>query len=448
MSELLITNGRVVNEGETRELDILIRDGRIEAIGSGITAAAGARVIDAAGRYVLPGMIDDQVHFREPGLTHKGEIATESSAALAGGITSYMEMPNVNPPTTDREAIRAKYARAAEVSRANFAFYFGGTNDNIEEIRRVTGDDACALKVFMGASTGNMLVDDPDTLEKIFADSPLLIATHCEDSPMIGHNLVEARAKYGNDIPIEQHPFIRSEEACWKSSSFAVELAKKHDARLHVLHLTTAREMAHFAAGPAAGKRITAEACVHHLFFNSDDYATLGNRIKCNPAIKTPADQAALRAALASDLIDVIATDHAPHTLEEKDGNYMTAPAGLPLVQTALLSALELVHDGVLTIEQLAKKTSHAVADCYKVLERGYLREGYWADIVLVDTEKTTTVHDADMRYKCGWTPYDGVTFRSAVDTVIMNGEVALDGGKFNDGLRGMKLKFPSKGNR
>ena len=371
MSSLLITNADCVNEGGRFEADVLIRDGRIEAIGADLGSRDADRVIDAAGRLLIPGMIDDQVHFREPGLTHKADFTSESRAAVAGGITSFMEMPNSKPPTLSLEALEAKHARAAEVSRANYSFYLGASNDNIDAIRSVRVGQSCGVKVFMGASTGNMLVDDEATLDAIFRDSPLLIATHCEDTPMILANEAEYRARYGEDVPIEAHPLIRSEAACFKSSSLAIELAQRHDARLHVLHLTTAKELAQFSPGPVAGKRITAEACVHHLYFDERDYTEKGALIKCNPAIKRPEDREALLRALAEDRIDVVATDHAPHTLDEKGQNYFKAPAGLPLVQDALPSLLEHVHEGWLSLEQAVAKTSHAVAECYGLEERG-----------------------------------------------------------------------------
>ncbi|MDP6674454.1 MAG: dihydroorotase, partial [Gammaproteobacteria bacterium] len=346
---LLIKNACIVNEGQTIDGDVLIRAGRIERISAGITAAEADDIIDAGGLHLLPGLIDDQVHFREPGLTAKGDIATESAAAVAGGITSFMEMPNVKPPTTDRQALEDKYARATGRSRANFAFYLGASNDNLDEIRRLEPTDACGIKMFMGASTGNMLVDDPEVLDRVFADSPLLLVTHCEDTPMITANEQAMREKYGDDVPMAEHPVIRSAEACYASSSLAVELARRHDARLHVFHLTTGRELELFAPGPIGGKSITAEVCVHHLFFDESRYADLGTQIKCNPAIKTAADREALLDGLATGRLDVVATDHAPHLAEEKAGTYFNAPAGLPLVQHALLSLLEHVHDGRLS---------------------------------------------------------------------------------------------------
>jgi dihydroorotase len=438
----LITNARIVNEGQITEGDVRIRGERIETIASSLQAEARETVIDAGGAWLMPGMIDDQVHFREPGLTAKGDMATESAAAVAGGITSFMEMPNVKPSTTNLDALEDKYTRAAGRARANFAFYLGATNDNIEQIRAVKPGQACGIKVFMGASTGAMLVDDPQTLEHIFADSPLLIATHCEDTPMIKANEERARQQYGEDVPMAEHPQIRSEEACYKSSSMAVEMARRHDARLHVLHLTTARELELFTAGPAIDKRITAEACVHHLFFDAGDYERLGALIKCNPAIKTAADKEALVQAVATDLIDVIATDHAPHTAEEKASSYFGAPAGLPLVQHALLMTLEHVHNGHFDIATAVRKTSHAVADVFGVKERGYLREGWYADLVLVDPDQPLEVRKEDLLYKCGWSPLEGYQFRSSVRATLVNGELVWQDGKLTGAIAGQRLSF------
>jgi dihydroorotase len=442
MPSLLITNAEVVNEGRRFAADVLIEDGRIAAVCADLQGRSADRVIDAAGRLLLPGMIDDQVHFREPGITYKADFTSESRAAVAGGITSFMEMPNSRPPTLDAEQLAAKYARAAEVSRANFAFYLGASNENIDAIRALPVGDACGVKVFMGASTGNMLVDDEAVLDAIFRDSPVLIATHCEDTPTILANEADYRSRFGEDVPMDAHPLIRSEAACLKSSTLAVELAGRHDARLHVLHLTTARELSLFRAGPVAGKRITVEACVHHLYFDQRDYAEKGTLIKCNPAIKRPEDRDALLTALADDVIDVIATDHAPHTLEEKAGTYFQAPAGLPLVQDALPSLFEHVHAGRLTLEQLVHKTSHAVADCFQVQERGYIREGYWADLVLVDPNAPFTRERGQVLYKCGWSPFEGRELRASVVATIVNGEVAYEDGRVNDAVRGQRLVF------
>ncbi|MCP5431327.1 MAG: dihydroorotase [Chromatiaceae bacterium] len=439
---LLITNARMVNEGQVHEGDLLVVDGRIAQIGGAISAP-GAEVLDAAGQVLMPGMIDSQVHFREPGVTHKADIATESRAAIAGGITSFMEMPNTKPQTVTLDALEAKFALAAGRAWGNFAFYLGATNDNLDEIRRLGANQTCGVKVFMGASTGNMLVDDPATLDNIFRDAPSLIATHCEDTPTIQANEQRYREQYGEQIPVRFHPMIRSEEACWKSSSFAVDLARRHGTRLHVLHLTTARELALFTPGPIGGKQITSEACVHHLYFSEADYERRGSFIKCNPAIKRAEDRAALRRALAEDRLDVIATDHAPHTLEEKqDTSYFKAPAGLPLVQHALAMALELVHDGDLSLPRLVHKVSHGPAELFRVYERGYLREGYWADLTLVDLDAPQRIDRSQVLYKCGWSPLEGDVLRSRVRATIVNGELKYRDGEFFGEAGGMRLAF------
>lgn len=441
MTSWTLRNAVVVNEGRSVEADVAIHDGRIERIGSG-TTKPGAVNLDLGGAWLLPGMIDDQVHFREPGFEHKANIATESRAAVAGGTTSYLEMPNCVPQTVTPQALLDKHTRAAGRSVANYGFYFGATNDNLEAIKAVDVTKACGVKVFMGASTGNMLVDDPDTLEGIFASCPLVIATHCEDTPTILANEARATLVYGRDIPIEQHPLIRSEEACYKSSSFAVSLAKRHGSRLHVLHLTTAREMELFEPGPIEKKRITAEACVHHLFFNDSWYGLLGNDLKCNPAVKTRADQLALRHAVVEDRIDVIATDHAPHTREEKDSPFMDAPAGLPLVQHALLSLVEHVKAGEFTIEQVVQKTAHAPATLFAIADRGYVREGYWADLTVIDPNAHTVVDEEPVHAKCGWTPFRGFTFRSRITHTFVNGNLAFADGQLQDVPMGVALQF------
>ena len=441
-STWMLKNAVVVNEGRCVATDVFIKNGRIERIGGGVDNGAAVRELDLDGAWLLPGMIDDQVHFREPGLEHKGDIASESLAAVAGGITSYMEMPNCTPQTINNEALLNKHARAAARSMANYAFYLGATNDNLQDIKSVDTAKACGIKVFMGASTGNMLVDDERTLENIFAHSPLLIATHCEDTPTILANEARAKAQFGDAIPIGQHPSIRSAEACYKSSSLAVSLAKRFGSRLHVLHLTTARELSLFEPGPLAGKRITAEACVHHLFFNDTWYAPLGADIKCNPAIKTRTDQLAIKQAVRDDRIDVIATDHAPHTREEKSADYLAAPSGLPLVQHALLTLLEHVKAGELTIEQVAQKTAHAPATLFDVAERGFVREGYWADLVVIDPNATTVVDDEPVYAKCGWTPFRGMTFHSRITHTFVNGALAYANGDFDEALRGRPLTF------
>ncbi len=439
---LLITNARLVNEGRVTEGDLLVNDGRIAQIGGAISAP-DAQVLDAAGQVLMPGMIDDQVHFREPGATHKADMATESRAAIAGGITSFMEMPNTKPQTVTLDALEDKFALARGRAWGNHAFYLGATNDNIDEIRRLRPDQTCGVKVFMGASTGNMLVDDPATLELIFRDAPVPIATHCEDTPTVQANEQRYREQYGDAIPVRFHPAIRSEEACWKSSSFAVDLARRHGTRLHVLHLTTARELALFETGPISGKRITAEACVHHLYFSDADYERRGSLIKCNPAIKTAADRAALRAALAEDRLDVIATDHAPHTLEEKQqASYFTTPAGLPLVQHALAMALELVHDGDLSLPQAVQKVCHGPAELFGIRKRGFLREGYWADLTLVDMDSPQRIEREQVLYKCGWSPLEGDMLRSRVRATVVNGELKYRDGEFFGAAGGMRLEF------
>jgi len=441
-SKFLIANAKMVNEGTVTESDVLINNGRIEKIANSIETN-NTKVIDAAGKLLMPGMIDDQVHFREPGLTHKGEIATESAAAVAGGITSYMEMPNVNPLTINLEALEDKYQRASKKSLANYSFYLGASNDNLEVIKSCPVHSACGIKVFMGASTGNMLVDDPEILEGIFANAPLLVATHCEDSPTIAKNEAEFLQRLGADgIKPSDHPIIRSEEACYLSSSLAIDLAKKHNTRLHVLHLTTAKELEQFSTGSVNDKRITAEACVHHLFFNNSDYERLGNLIKCNPAIKTKADQQAILKAINDDRIDVIATDHAPHTWDEKQQHYPKAPSGLPLVQDSLLSLFEFYHDGVFSLEKIVQKTSHSVAELFDVQNRGYLREGYWADMVLVDLNKQTLRTDKQVISKCGWSPFAGYPFRSSIDKTWVNGQMVWSDNKINHDFCGQRLKF------
>ncbi|MEO7198705.1 MAG: dihydroorotase, partial [Dokdonella sp.] len=388
------------------------------------------------------GMIDDQVHFREPGLEQKADIASESRACLAGGITSFMEMPNTRPPAVNRAALEDKYRRGAEKSRVNYAFYFGATNDNIEDIRQLDPLSTPGIKVFMGASTGNMLVDDPATLDAIFRDTPVPIITHCEDTPMIAVNEAAAKARWGDDIPAAQHPLIRSREACIKSTRLAMELARRHNTRLHVLHISTKEEVDLFQPGPIADKRITAETCVHFLHFNDTDYARLGHLIKCNPAIKTEADRVAIVRGLAEGRIDVLATDHAPHLMEEKQQPYSRAPSGLPLVQYALQCALERVFAGELTLERVVEATMHAPAQLFNVRDRGYLREGYFADLVLVDPDMPHTVRAEEILSKCGWSPFEGHTFASSIAATWVNGRLGWHNGQLDDGTRGMRLEF------
>jgi dihydroorotase len=439
---MLIKNARIVNEGRIQDGDLLIgSDGRIAKIASSISAPDGVPVHDAHGQLLLPGMIDDQVHFREPGLTHKGDLATESAAAVAGGVTSFFDMPNNVPTITTRKLLADKYAMAAGRCHANYAFYFGAANDNLEEIAGVVTDEACALKVFMGASTGNMLVDNPKTLEGIFSRSKIMVVTHCEDTPTIQRNEAVARERWGEDVPWSEHPNIRSAACCYASTELATGLAKKHGARLHVLHLTTAKELEFFTPGPVQGKRITVEACVHHLFFNDTDYATRGSLIKCNPAVKTEADRAALVRAVREDRIDVVATDHAPHTIEEKARTYFKAPSGLPLVQHALPMLFELVRKGELDLHTVVKKTSHAVADMFGIVDRGYLREGYFADLTLIDDRTPAPVTPGSIRYKCGWSPLEGLIMPVSVTATWVNGQLAWDGRDVL-GVHGQRIRF------
>lgn len=446
MTSTLIVNARLVNEGREFDGDLRFGDGRIEQIGSGLSARAGETVIDAAGRRLLPGMIDDQVHFREPGMEYKADMAIESAAAVAGGLTSFMDMPNTNPPTLDAAALEDKYRRADGRCRANYGFYMGASNDNLADVQAIDRRATPGLKVFMGASTGNMLVDNPETLDAIFRDTPVPIITHCEDTPTIDANLAVFKAKYGDDIPVECHPDIRSREACIKSTRLALELARRHGTRLHVLHISTADELALFEQGPliradGSRKKITAETCVHFLRFDRQDYARLGNLIKCNPAIKDAADREALIAALSDDRIDILATDHAPHTLEEKARPYAGAPSGLPLVQFALQAALELVHEGRLSTAQVVQKFAHAPAQLFDVANRGFLREGYAADLVLVD-DSPHTVQRSDVLSRCGWSPFEGATFHSRIKATWVNGLLAWDGSALVGDPGGQRLQF------
>ncbi len=428
----LIVNAKIVNEGQIIEQDVLIKSGRIEKIAPSIQAFDGVVVIDAKGQYLIPGMIDDQVHFREPGLTHKGCIGTESKAAVMGGVTSFFEMPNCSPSTTNLEALQWKQNRAKETSFANYAFYLGASNDNIADIRKIKPTQACGVKIFMGASTGNLLVDDPKILSQIFQDCPLVIAVHCEDTPMILEQEKIYRERFGEDVPMAYHADIRSREACWKSSSFAVELAKKHGTRLHVLHLTSAEELALFSnALPLQNKQITAEVCAHHLYFAREDYESQGSKIKCNPSIKEASDRDALLQAVLDDTIDIIATDHAPHTWEEKQQGYFKAPSGLPLVQHPLLMLLEKTRSTPLTLTKMVQKTSHNIAVRFDLKDRGYIREGYWADLVLVDPNQTTLVTNESLFYHCKWSPFENQTFSHQLTHVWVNGDMAVRDGQF-----------------
>lgn len=446
MTSLLIKEAMLVNEGRCYLADLLIAQGRIQQIASRISTPPQIPILEAAGKYLLPGMIDDQVHFREPGLTHKGTIGTESRAAVAGGITSFMEMPNVNPPTTTLQALEDKYARAAASSVANYSFYLGATHDNLEEIQRLKPGQACGLKIFMGSSTGDLLVDDETILNQIFATTPLLIATHCEDTPTIQAAEAAYAKRYGSDIPAEAHAEIRSAAACLRSSRLAVSLAQKHGTRLHVLHLTTAEELALFIPAPTLAdlqnKQITAEVCVHHLFFNQQDYQRLGHQIKCNPSIKSAQHQQALLQGLQEGRLDIIATDHAPHTWAEKQQAYAQAPSGLPLVQQALLMLLALYQRGLLSLELIVQKTSHAVAERFQLVDRGYLREGYWADLVLVDLQRPTLVRQDELFYRCGWSPLTGETFHSSIDTTWVNGVIVYQHQQLTGQQPGQRLLF------
>ena len=442
MNRLLITNARLVNEGETRDADVFVEGERISKIASSIVPGDGVEVIDAGGRMLMPGMIDDQVHFREPGLTNKGDLATESAAAAAGGITSFMDMPNVNPQTTTRQALAEKYAMAEHRCTANYGFYLGATNRNIEEIKGLEVGEGCGIKVFMGASTGDMLVDDPAALERIFQHAPVMVVTHCEHSPTIWDNEAKARAEYGDSVPMSEHPAIRSAAACLKSSSFAVDMARRFDALLHVLHLTTAVEMALFSKVHRSEKRITAEVCVHHLWFDESRYEDLGTRIKCNPAIKAASDRVALVKALNEGRIDIIATDHAPHTANEKRQSYFKAPAGLPLVQHALLVLFDLAARGEISHELIVDRACHAPADLFGVKERGYVREGWFADLVIVDPDKPFRVDKPNLLCKCHWSPFEGHEFSSTIDTTIVNGEVVYRDGELTKNIAGQRLEF------
>ena len=442
MDSILIKNARIINEGKQEEGDLWIKGERIHAIGKNLSPIVD-HTIEAGGKWCLPGVIDDQVHFREPGLTHKADLTTESRAAVAGGITTFMEMPNTKPPTLTQELLEAKYQRAAQVSVANYSFFMGASNDNLEEVLKTDPKKVCGVKVFMGSSTGNMLVDDMDTLEGIFSQVPMLIAVHCEKEEIVRANLKTFMQDYGDDIPVELHPAIRSEEACYASSSQAVALAMAHGSRLHILHISTARELELFNNSlPLEKKRITAEACVHHLWFSDQDYADLGKRIKWNPAVKQSSDRAALWKAVRENRIDIIATDHAPHTLEEKANPYTQAPSGGPLVQHGLVAVLELAKKGVFSVEQVVEKMCHAPAKCFQVAERGFIREGYFADLCLVDPNSPWTVKPENILYKCGWSPFEGTTFSHKVDSTIVSGKLAYHQGKIDDSVRGKRLRF------
>lgn len=447
MKQLLITNGHIINEDTIIKADILIEDKIIKKIilpnEKYQLNNDELKIIDADGLIVLPGIIDDQVHFRDPGLTHKGDLYTESKAAIAGGITSFFEMPNTIPQTITQKLLEEKYNMAATKSLANFSFYLGATNDNIEEIVLTNPRKVCGIKVFMGSSTGNMLVDNPESLKRIFSKSPLLIATHCEDETIIQNNSILFKEKYGEDVPIEMHDKIRSEEACYKSSSLAIELARKHGTRLHILHLSTAIEAKSLDNSlPSKQKRITGEVCIHHLWFDNTDYKKFGSRIKWNPAIKTTTDKQQLFELLLNGNIDVIATDHAPHTIPEKSGKYFSAASGGPLVQHSLVTMLEFYHNNKISLEKIVEKMCHAPADIFKVSKRGYIKEGYYADFTIVDLKNSWTVNTDNLLYKCGWSPFIGMTYKSKVIHTIVNGHHIYNDGFFNETEFGMRILF------
>lgn len=444
MKQLLIKNAKIVNEGKIIDGDVYVEDGVIMEISPSISAKSpNIQMVDAEGQYLLPGVIDDQVHFREPGLTHKETISGGSRAAVAGGITSFIEMPNTIPQTTTIEKLEEKFQRAKETSVANYSFMFGGTNDNLEEIKKVNPKTTAALKLFLGSSTGNMLVDDETVLEKIFKNSPLLIAAHCEDETTVQNNLAAYKEKYGDDIPIEKHPEIRSEEACYLSSSKAVALAKKTGARLHVFHVSTAKELELFTNKiPLHKKTITAEVCIHHLWFNDQDYATKGTSIKWNPAVKTEKDQQALFKGLLADKLDVIATDHAPHTKEEKTNVYTKAPSGGPLVQHALPAMLQFHHRGMISLEKIVEKMCHNPAILFQIEKRGFIKEGYKADLVLVDLNAPWTVQPENILYTCGWSPFEKTTFKSRVTHTFVNGQLVYRNFKVLDVYNAERLTF------
>jgi dihydroorotase len=443
MKTILILNAKLINEGKIYEADVFIKAGLIDKIAQDLAHLKADKVIDATGKYLLPGVIDDQVHFREPGLTHKGEIYTEAKAAVAGGTTSFMEMPNTVPNALSQELLADKYRRASEVSLANYSFFMGVSNDNLAEVLKTKPRDVCGLKIFMGSSTGNMLVDNPQTLETVFREANLLIATHCEDEATIRQNSDQMRQQYGDDVPMAMHPIIRSVDACYKSSSMAIELAKKHHTRLHILHISTEEEIALFDnTKPLKDKRITSEVCVHHLWFSAADYATLGSQIKCNPAIKDARHRAALLPALLADKLDIIATDHAPHTWAEKQNKYWQAPSGLPLVQFSLSMMLEFYHQGKISLEKIIEKMCHAPAICFQIEKRGFIREGYWADLVLVDLSQKVVVKNENLHYKCAWSPLAGYALSSAVTHTLVSGHLVYANGVFDESKKGERLLF------
>ncbi len=446
MKSILITGANIVNEGRIFRGDVLVEDGRIAKIGENLAGTAADKTINAEGKYLLPGVIDDQVHFREPGLTHKGEIYTEAKAGVAGGTTSFMEMPNTVPQAVTIPLLEEKYARAKEVSLANYSFFFGATNDNLKEILKVDPKNVCGIKVFQGSSTGNMLVDNLEVLEGIFKECKMLIAIHSENDNIIKANLESFKEIYGDDIPVKYHPKIRSEEACYDASSRAVAMAKKYGTRLHILHISTAKELELFDNTiPLEEKNVTAEACIHHMWFSEKDYDTKGTLIKWNPAVKTEKDRDGIFNGVLSDKIDVIATDHAPHTLEEKDQVYTKAPSGGPLIQHSLVAMLDFYHQGKISLEKIVEKMSHNVAKLFRIEERGYIREGYHADLVLVDLNDPWTVSKENILAKCGWSPFEGHTFQSKVSHTIVSGHVVFENGQFDESKKGERLNFITK---
>lgn len=438
----LLKNAQIVNEGSIIKADLLIEGQRISKIAPFISDAA-AQVIDLEGKFLLPGIVDDQVHFREPGLTHKGRIYTEARAAVAGGITSFMEMPNTVPQALSQELLEDKYLIGAKDSLANYSFFMGASNENLEEVLKTDSKRVAGVKIFMGSSTGNMLVDDKEVLNSIFSKCKMLIAVHCEDEQTIRTNSAMMKAEYGEDLPIRFHPVIRNDEACYKSSSMAIELAKKHDTRLHILHISTAKETALFRNDiPLKEKKITAEACIHHLWFDERSYDEKGTLIKWNPAVKSLKDKEAIWSALLDDRIDIIATDHAPHTLEEKQNTYFKAPSGGPLVQHALVAMLEFYHQGKVSLEWIVTKMCHAPAECFQLKDRGFIREGFFADLVVVDPNKPWTVTKQNILYQCAWSPFEGTVFKSSVSKTFVNGNLVYNQGVFDETTRGMRLEF------
>lgn len=445
-ADILLTNAQVVNEGAITKAHIAIQGGLIKKlipVDDGLQGIDAKETLNLDGLHVFPGVIDDQVHFREPGLTHKGELYTEARAAVAGGTTTYMEMPNTVPSATTVDKLEQKYSRASEVSLANYSFYIGTTNTNIDDVTAINPSNVCGIKIFMGSSTGDMLVDDPIGLENIFKYGQTIITTHCEVDPMVKQSLQHYKSIYGDNVPVWYHPFIRSREACLASSRQAIELASKHNSKLHILHISTAEETLLFDNNkPLAEKRITAEACIHHMWFSGADYKTKGNFIKWNPAVKTAYDRDAIFNAVLENRIDVIATDHAPHTLEEKQQPYLNAPSGGPLVQHSLVAMLDFYHQGKISLERIAEKMSHNVAILFQIDRRGFIREGYYADLAVVDLNSPNTVDKSNILYKCGWSPFEGHTFKSAVKHTFVNGNHVYNNGVINEDTRGMRLTF------